>query len=143
MRSLLRGAVVSTTAMAVVIGAGWASRRAVAADEAVTPEVVMKSLFAGKHSPLNTLKTEAKANAPDWAKIKEAAAKFPKYGPELGKNGPPQGDKASWAKLTKTLAEESKALDEAAAKQDREALAARVQTIGASCKACHSVHRPD
>ncbi len=145
MKSLFRGAVASTTALALVIGAGWASsdRAVAAADEAITPDVVMHSLFAGKNSPLNTLKAAVKSDAPDWAKIKEATAKFPKYGPELGKNEPPQGDKASWAKLTKALADESKALDAAAAKEDRDAVEASVKTLGGSCKACHSVHRPE
>jgi len=146
MRSLFRGATALTTAMALVIGAGLASHRAVANDndaESITPDVVMQSLFMGKSSPLNTLKAAIKADAPDWAKIKEAAAKFPQYGPELGKNEPPQGDKDSWAKLTQALSEESKALDEAAAKEDFDAVAAKVNTIGASCKSCHSVHRPD
>lgn len=144
MKSLYRGAVASTTALALLIGAGWASHQAAAADEeAITPDVVMHSLFAGKNSPLNTLKKAVDGDAPDWAKIKEVTAKFPKYGPELGKNEPPQGDKESWAKLTKALADESKALDEAAAKEDHEAVKASVKTLGASCKACHSVHRPE
>lgn len=145
MKSLFRGAVASTTALALVIGAGWASSpRAVAADEeAITPEVVMKSLFAGKHSPLKTLKAAVESDAPDWATIKEAAAKFPKYGPELGKSEPPRGDQESWAKLTRALAEESKALDAAAAKEDRAGVAESVKALGGSCKACHSVHRPE
>lgn len=144
MKNLYRGAGVLATALAVVAGAGLASHRAIAADgEAITPDVVMHSLFAGKNSPLKALKAEVESDAPNWAKIKENAAKFPKYGPELGKNEPPQGDKDSWAKLTKILADESKALDEAAAKEDRGAVAAHVKSLGASCKSCHSVHRPD
>lgn len=144
MKSPFPGALALATTLAMVVGSGLASHRAIADDdEAITPDVVMHSLFAGRQAPLKVIKAEVESDSPDWAKIKQNAAKFPKYGSALGRNEPPQGDKDSWAKLTKILADESKAIDEAAAQEDREAVAAHVKAIGASCKSCHSVHRPD
>lgn len=139
MKSLICG----VSMLALVVMGGLASRRAGAADESATPEVVMKKLFMGKTSPLNTLKGAVKSETPDWAKVKKAAESFAKYGPALGKNDPPRGEKASWDKLTKALADASKDLDDAAKKEDAKKTAEVVKKIGSSCKSCHDVHKPE
>ncbi len=139
MKSLICG----VSMLALFVAAGLISQRADAADESASVETVMKTLFAGKTSPLNTLKAAVKSETPDWAKIKDAAGSFAKHGPALGENDPPQGEKDSWVKLTKALADESKALDDAAGKKDLDGVNASIKKIGASCKSCHEVHRPE
>ncbi len=139
MKSLICG----VSMLALIVAGGLASRPAGAADESVTPEVVMKKLFAGKTSALNTVKGALKGETPDWAKIKKATATIAEYGPKLGANHPPRGEKASWAKLTKALADSSKELDGAAKKEDLASTNDVVKKLGASCKACHSAHKPE
>jgi cytochrome c556 len=129
--------------LALVLACGLASRPAGAADESATPEVVMKKLFAGKNSANGVLKAELKGEKPDWAKVKKAAESFAKYGPALGKNDAPRGEKASWDKLTKALADASKELETAAKKEDLKSTRDVAKKIGTSCKSCHDSHKPE
>jgi cytochrome c556 len=139
MKSLICG-----VSLAALVVAGLISARVdAAADDPASVEFVMKKLFAGKSAANNTLKAAAKSESPDWTKVKEASDLFSKYVPDLGKNEPPQGDKASWAKLTKGLADQTKTLASAVDKKDAEQLKATTKAIGGSCKACHATHRPE
>ncbi len=140
MKSLICGASLA----ALILAAGLSAARVdAAADDAASVEVVMKKLFAGKASPGNTLKAAAKADSPDWAKVKEASDVFAKYAPALGENDPPKGDKASWDKLAKALADHAKELGSAVDKKDVDGLKAAAKSIGGSCKSCHDAHRPE
>jgi cytochrome c556 len=139
MKSLICG----LSMLALIVAGGLASRPAGAADESATPEVIMKKLFAGKTSALNTVKGALKSGTPDWAKVKKATATIADYAPKLGKNDPPRGEKASWAKLTKALADASKELDGAAKKEDLKSTGDIVKKLGASCKSCHTAHKPE
>ncbi|APW61286.1 cytochrome c [Paludisphaera borealis] len=139
MKSLICG----VSMLALVVAGGLVSRQAGAADESVTSEVVMKKLFAGKTSASGILKAELKGEKPDWAKVKKAAETFTKYGPALGKNDAPRGEKASWDKLTKALADASKELETAAKKEDLKSVRETAAKIGKSCKGCHDAHKPE
>jgi cytochrome c556 len=139
MKSLICG----VSMLALIVASGLASRSAGAADESATPEVVMKKLFAGKTSALATIKGAVKGPSPDWAKVKKAASTFAEYGPKLGDNDPPRGEKASWDKLTKALADASRELDSAAKKEDLAAANSVLKKLGGSCKGCHTAHRPE
>jgi cytochrome c556 len=139
MKSLICG----VSMLALFVMGGLAASRAGAADESAPPEVVMKKLFAGKASPLNTLKGQVKGESPDWSKVKKAAESFTKYGPALGKNDPPRGEKSSWDKLTKALADASKELDDAAKEEDLKKTGDVVKKIAGSCKNCHQAHKPE
>ena len=139
MKSLICGASLA----AVVLAAGVVSAVDASADEPASVEVVMKKLFAGKAAPNNTLKAAAKGAPVDWAKAKEVSDTFAKFGPELGKNEAPKGDKASWAKLTKALADECKALGSAVDAKDEGKYRATAKAISSSCKSCHDAHRPE
>jgi cytochrome c556 len=142
-RNWMKSLICGVSMLALVVMGGLASRQAGAADESTTPEVVMKKLFAGKTSANGILKAQLKGETPDWAKVKKAAETFTKYGPALGKNDPPRGEKASWDKLTKALADASKELDAAAKKEDLKKTNEVVKKIGASCKGCHEAHKPE
>ncbi|MDG3007253.1 cytochrome c [Paludisphaera mucosa] len=140
MKSLICGASLA----ALIVAAGLSAARVdAAADETASVEVVMKKLFAGKSSPNNTLKAASKTDSPDWTKVKTASEAFSKYAPDLGKNDAPKGDKSSWAKLTKALADESKSLSTAVDKKDVAGFKTAAKNIGGSCKACHDAHKPE
>jgi cytochrome c556 len=139
MKSLICGGSMA----ALVLALAALSPTNAAADDPAVPEVVMKTLFAGKHSPNNTLKAAAKADSPDWAKVKEASEVFSRFAPDLGENEPPQGDKDSWVKLTKALADHAAELKDAVDKQDAGRLKATTKAINVSCKTCHGIHRPE
>jgi hypothetical protein len=79
-----------------------------------------------------------------WDDIKEPAKEIARLAALLGKNDPPQGDKASWQKLTKAYADDARALEKAVAKMDRKAAIAAQKRIGDdACMACHKVHRKE
>jgi len=83
-----------------------------------------------------------KSDSVDWDDIRLQAKAFVKMADALGKNAPPVGETASWAKLTKAYAENARALEDAAGKKDRAgASAARARLGGESCKSCHAAHK--
>lgn len=139
MKSLICGASMA----ALVLALAAVAPTNAAADDPASVEVVMKKLFAGKTSPVNTLKAAAKAPSPDWDKVKVASDAFSKYAPDLGKNDPPKGDKASWEKLCKALTDSVATLKDTVEKKDADGFKAAAKTIGASCKDCHEAHRPE
>ena len=111
-------------------------------DEKYDTETVMKSLFAKKSGKFNTvLKKQVEAKTPEWDEIQKTTEEIAKYGKALGQNDPEKGGKESWKKLTDKLAENTKALDDAADEKDMAKVKATQKAIGGSCKSCHDVHR--
>jgi len=84
---------------------------------------------------------ELKESDPMWDDIKADAKEIARLGAVLGKNDPPKGDKDSWQKLTKAYADNTKALEAAVAKMDKEAAKAASDKIGKSCEVCHKAHK--
>jgi cytochrome c556 len=88
-----------------------------------------------------TLSKELKADDTDWDDVRQQAKTFAKLAAALGKNAPPKGDAASWARLTKEYADNAQALEGAATRKDRTAARqAKDRLGGASCKTCHAAH---
>ncbi|WP_337174565.1 cytochrome c [Paludisphaera sp.] len=139
MKSLICGAGMA----ALVLALAAVAPTNASADDPADVGTIMTKLFAGKNSPNNALKAAAKSDSPDWAKVKEASEVFSKFAPDLARNEPPQGDKDSWERLAKALADHAAALRDVADKQDADQLKATVKALGSSCKACHDVHRPE
>jgi cytochrome c556 len=84
---------------------------------------------------------ELRQDDTNWDEVKKDAKEIARLGAMLGKLDPPKGDKDSWQKLTKAYAENTKALDTAAAKMDKDAAKAAAAKLGESCDACHKAHR--
>ncbi len=118
---------------------------AAAAFEGETPTVksVMNKLHKGSKSQFAVLKTQSEAPTPDWTAIGKTTKDFVILGAALEKNDPPKGDKASWKKLADKYFADSKSLDDAASAKDLAALKAAHKAMGASCKSCHTAHRPN
>ena len=112
------------------------------ADDA-TPSIkdVMVKLHKGATSPLAKLKKQAKADSVPWKEVQSETKDFVILGAALAKNEPPKGEMSSWKKLADSYFEDAKALDDAAKKEEKEALEKAVSKVGSSCQACHKAHR--
>jgi cytochrome c556 len=101
----------------------------------------MTKLHKGGNAQFKKLETATKTKPTDWTSLKKSTAEFAVLAGALGKNQPPKGDKASWTKQTDTYFESAKEMEKAAEAEDLATLEATEKKIGASCKACHNVHR--
>ena len=117
---------------------------AVGADDKKTPTIkeVMSKLHKGAKSPLAKLKTALKAESPDWKSIQDSTKDFVILGAALAKNDPPKGEKHAYKKLADSYFEQSKAMDDAAKKEDKAAANAAFTKVSTSCMACHKAHKP-
>jgi cytochrome c556 len=88
-----------------------------------------------------TIVQELRQDDTNWDEVKKDAKEIARLTATLGKLDPPKGEKDSWQKLTKAYAENTKALDAAAAKMDKEATKAAAAKLGESCDTCHKAHR--
>jgi cytochrome c556 len=88
-----------------------------------------------------TVVQELRQDDTNWDQVKKDTKEIARLTATLGKLDPPKGEKDSWQKLTKTYADNTKVLDAAAAKMDKEAAKAVAAKLGESCDACHKVHR--
>jgi hypothetical protein len=83
-----------------------------------------------------------KADPVDWPAVQKETKEYAALAEFLGKNDPPQGDKASWESLTKEYAESARALHAAAEKQNKAAALEVHGRISKSCMTCHRSHKP-
>ena len=90
-----------------------------------------------------TLALDLKDDNPSWPDIQQEAKDLSKLAAALRQATPPRGDKESWDKLTKSYADNAKALEQATAKMDQKAAqAAHARMGGDACMNCHKAHRP-
>ncbi len=131
-------------AAAAVVLAGLANGRLAAdprPDKIPEIEEIMQKVNKGKDALHAVVGKDLQAASVDWSKVQKETKEYVALAEFLGKNDPPKGDKASWAKLTKAYAENAKALNEAAQKQDKSGALAVHKKIQGSCRACHTAHR--
>jgi cytochrome c556 len=131
--------------VAVVIAAALVTSQAGAgagaAAEPTSIKDVMDALHKGAKSPLAQLKTQLKAETPNWAEIQGETKEFVTIGASLAKFEPPKGDAADYKSQATTYYSNAKALDEAAQKKDLAATKKAFGKISASCKDCHTAHK--
>lgn len=122
-----------TLALVAVLGSA-------AAQDDKTPSIskIMKT-FSGKNGVC--AKCAAAGKAANWDDAQKYAKSLTQCGANLGKNKCPRGDADSWEKLTKKFAEQTAAIEKAAAAKDAAALNDAVGAFTKSCGACHSVHK--
>jgi cytochrome c556 len=130
-----------TSVLAVLMAAVLSTGLAGAADETPTIKDVMNKLHKGAKSPLGQLKTQLKAESPDWEKIQKETKDFVILGASLSKNDPPKGDAQAYKTLASNYYQHAKDLDDAAQKKDGEAAQKAFSKLSTSCKACHSAHK--
>jgi cytochrome c556 len=105
-----------------------------------TPSEIMKKAHA-KGGLKGAIQTGLKANPVDWDKTQKQTKEYADLAGALGKNTPPKGDKASWEKLTKALADTVKEVNTAAEKKDAPTAQTALGKIGQMCMPCHTAHR--
>ncbi len=111
------------------------------AEKALTVKEIMEQ--ANKPNGLFfDLKRDLRDDDPMWEDMKSRAQELLRLAEALPKASPPQGDKESWARLTRDNLAKVKALAQAVENQDRKAARAAHDRLAASCKGCHEVHRP-
>jgi cytochrome c556 len=101
----------------------------------------MGKLHKGATSPLIKLKSQLKAESPDWPKIQAEAKQFVNLGASLSKFDPPRGEASGYKSLATNYYNNAKALDAAASKQDAAGTKAAFSKLNASCKECHTAHK--
>ena|ERR1700722_10478170 len=85
---------------------------------------------------------ELKQDDPIWADLTTHAKELTRLGAALCQNAPPKGDKVSWDRMTKSYADNAKALEQAIEKKDKKtALTAFAALGGNACSECHKAHR--
>jgi len=119
----------------LLVGAG-----AVLAAESSAIEKIMEKGFK-KGGVRHQLTTEIEKNSPNWEKVQKNTKEFSQLCDELCKQTPPKGEKDHWTKLTGTMAQNAKKLEDLAAKKDQANVKAIMSKINGSCKDCHDVHR--
>ena len=111
-------------------------------EKTATIKEVMQKLHKGANSPLAKLKTAIKSDSPDWKAIQDTTKDFVILGAAMAKNDPPRGEKADFKKLADAYYENSKAMDDAAKKEDKSKAQAAFAKVSTSCMACHKAHKP-
>lgn len=93
----------------------------------------------GKNSLSNKINEAAKGAK--WDDCQKLAKELKELGIALGKNTPDKGSEESWKKHSKSYAENTAAVADAAAKKDAKAVSAATATFGKSCAGCHKEHK--
>jgi len=134
--------ILATAAAAGLLLANLGADRLGAADDKVpTIEEIMQKVNKRKGGLHADLGDALKAAKTDWDTVKTNTKQYATLAEFLGKNDPPKGAKASWDKLTKTYADDAKALNAAAEKMDKTAVANLHKKLSGECMGCHKVHK--
>src|SRR5436309_5139842 len=117
MTSVLRRA----AAAALVLGLAVALNLS-GAKEKKEPSIkdIMTKAHKGGDSLIFTIRKDLKEDEPDWKEVQKDSKELVRLGTSLGKATPPQGEKASWEKLTKAYLVSAKDLQAAADKKDKD-----------------------
>jgi cytochrome c556 len=139
----MRALICAASLLGILSVVAWTSSPAGAQDE---EKPTIKQIMAKLHKPskgvLHVVKAELKSDSPDWSKVETEAKIIEKLGAFLPKAEAPKGDQASYEKLAKAYAKNAKALEEAAGDKDLDKARDATKKLGASCKSCHTAHRP-
>jgi cytochrome c556 len=108
-------------------------------------EAGIKEIMAKLNKPTGiyyALVRELREEEPSWDEAKAQSKTLARLAAELPRHTPPLGDKASWAKLTRTYADNARAADQAVQKMDKAAAQAALGRMGErACNTCHEAHR--
>lgn len=138
MKTWLLGAAVAAGLVVANVGA---DRLTAADDKVPTIEEIMKKVNKGKGALHGQVGDALKQGTVDWDAVQKRTKEIAALADFLGKNDPPKGSKESWAKLTKTYADDAKALNAAAEKMDKTAAMSAHRKLQGECMGCHRAHR--
>lgn len=139
----MRALICAASLLGLLTVFAWTSTPAGAQDdEKPTIKQIMARLHKGAKAPLKAVQAELKGGSPDWAKVETDAKVIEKFGAFLAKTEAPRGDQADYVKLAKAYHQNAEDLEEAAGDKNLEKARAATKKLGASCKSCHTAHRP-
>lgn len=104
-------------------------------------EEIMEKGFK-KGGVRHKINSEIDKDKPNWTEVQKQTKELNEMCGKLCKEKQPQGDAASWKKLTESLAKDAKTLNEAAGRRDQASAKTAIGKINGSCKECHDLHRP-
>jgi cytochrome c556 len=134
--------ILAAAATAGLLLANFRADRLGAADDKVpTIEDIMQAVNKKKGGLHTDVSDALKMGTIDWDSVQTKTKQYSAMADFLGKNDPPKGSKSSWAKLTKTYADDAKALNAAAEKKDKATATSAIKKLSGECMGCHKVHR--
>lgn len=104
-------------------------------------EAIMKKAFK-KGGLRQQINTEIDKDKPNWPEVETKTGELKKMCDALCNEKQPQGEAASWKKLTEDLAKNVKSLGDAAGRKDQANAKVFMAKVNNSCKECHDIHRP-
>src|SRR5262245_12877927 len=114
---------------------------AAAAGGTMTISDIMQQVNKRKGGIHSDVGEALRAEPIDWAGVQAKTSEYARLAAMLGANDPPKGDKPSWESLTKTYADNAKALHAAAEKSDKDGALGVHRTLQQSCMQCHKAHK--
>ena len=113
-----------------------------AADEK-TPSIkeIMKTVASSKAEKGLCAKCADAGKSANWDEAQKLAKTLTECCANLPKTKCPKGDAASWEKLTKQYAEQSKAIAKAADDKDAKAFGDAISAFTRACSNCHMNHK--
>jgi len=102
----------------------------------------VKGCMAFQNKVRGDLGKMAKSKDPKWEDIQKETKDWVKISESIGTFKPPKGTDDSWKEQTTKYLTNVKAVNAAAEKKDADGVSKGLATIGNSCGACHSQHRP-
>jgi hypothetical protein len=102
---------------------------------------IMGKLAKGPESLVTQLDTELKSDSPPWDTVQTQTKQLLSLAIAMGAEEPPQGEKASWAKLTAEFAGSASDMNRAALAEDKDAALDAHDKITNSCIVCHKAHK--
>lgn len=127
--------------MTVGIGAILGAAAGVEGERVPSIRALMHKQYTVSNAPFDRIEEELEAEAPDWAKVREASKTFLDLAATLEKNTPRRGDEASWKRFTGRQYGDAKAMVDAAEARDEGAILAAHRRLAKACQACHDAHK--
>jgi hypothetical protein len=139
LRKLIRASLSAALGlMAIVLAVGATASAEDKKDEKV-PTISEIMLKGHKGTDAYIAKIKGAVKDGKWEDAEEYAKTLAVFGENLGKNKPPKGEAASWEKLTKKYAENTKLVHKGT--KDKDAKAVNKGLGGINCMECHKAHK--
>jgi cytochrome c556 len=131
----------TAAAAGLILAGNGADRLRAAGADVPSIEDIMQKVNKRKSGLHSQIADALKAGTVNWEDVQKKTKEMATLADFLGKNDPPKGDKASWAKLTKTYAVDANALNSAAENKNQSAANAAIKKLSGECMGCHRAHR--
>jgi hypothetical protein len=139
LRKLIRASLSAALGMMAIMLAVGATASAEDKKDEKVPTISDIMLKGHKGTDAYIAKIKGAVKGGKWEDAQEYAKTLEFFGANLGKNKPPKGEAASWEKLTKKYAENTKLVHQGT--KDKDAKAVNKGLAGINCMECHKAHK--